>query len=342
MTESGVAIVGAGPIGVELAAALKRAHIDYVQFDTGQIAQTIYDFAPQMRFFSSSERIALADVPIQTTAQAKCSREEYLAYLRSLVQQLGLEVRTYERITGIERTAEEFLLQTRTLSGQEHTHRSPRLVLATGGTSKPRTLGIPGEELPHVTHDLGDPHKYFQRRVLVIGGRNSAVEAALRCYHAGAQVAISYRNAQFHDRVKYWLKPEIEMLIDTGRIDGLLKTIPVAISSNAVTLQHGDGNDRIEVAADFVLLMIGYEADMSLFQQIGVELDEPNNAPTFSELTMETNIPGVYVAGTAVAGTQTTFQVFLENCHVHVDRIVAALTGSAPPPTPAPMGTLET
>ncbi len=295
-----------------------------------------------MRFFSSSERIQLADVPIQTTDQSKCTREEYLAYLRSLVQQLGLEVRTYERVTEIERIGAKYLLRTQTQSGHEHTHRTSKLVLATGGTATPRTLGILGEELPHVGHDLNDPHKYFRRRVLVVGGRNSAVEAALRCYHAGADVAISYRNAQFHDRVKYWLKPEVEMLVETGRIDGFMGTIPIAISSDAVTLQHVDSDETIEVPADFVLLMIGYIADMSLFQQVGVELVEPANAPVYNEQTMETNVPGVYVAGTAVAGTQTTFRVFLENCHVHVDRIVAWLTGSALPPTPVPMGTPET
>lgn len=342
MTESDVAIVGAGPIGVELGAALKRASVDYVQFEAGQIAQTIYEFAPQMRFFSSSQRIQLAAIPIQTTDQSKCTREEYLAYLRSLVQQLGLEVRTYERVTEIERIGAKYLLRTQTRSGHEHTHRTAKLVLATGGTSTPRTLGILGEELPHVGHDLDDPHKYFRRRVLVVGGRNSAVEAALRCYHAGADVAISYRNAQFHDRVKYWLKPEVEMLIETGRIDGFMGTIPVAISSDAVTLQRVDSDETIEVPADFVLLMIGYIADMSLFQQVGVELVEPAHAPVYNEQTMETNVPGVYVAGTAVAGTQTTFQVFLENCHVHVDRIVAALIGAAPPPPPTAIAVPET
>ncbi len=342
MTESNVAIVGAGPIGVELAAALKRASVDYVQFESGQIAQTIYEFAPQMRFFSSSQRIQLAAIPIQTTDQSKCTREEYLAYLRSLVQQLGLEVRTYERVTEIERIGAKYLLRTQTRSGREHTHQTSNLVLATGGTSTPRTLGILGEELPHVGHDLNDPHKYFRRHVLVVGGRNSAIEAALRCYHAGADVAISYRNAQFHDRVKYWLKPEVEMLVETGRIDGFMETIPVAISADAVRLHRIGSDETIKVPADFVLLMIGYIADMSLFQQVGVELVEPDNAPVHNEQTMETNVPGVYVAVTAVAGTQTTFQVFLENCHVHVDRIVAALIGAAPPPTPAPIAVPET
>ena len=330
-----VVIIGAGPIGIELAIALRRAGHTVRQLDAGTIGETIYRFPPQMRFFSSSERIALAGVPLQTADQSKCLREEYLAYLRSIVGQFDLDIRTYERVNAIGFADGGFVVRSRGLDDREHEHAADAVVLATGGTTRPRRLGIPGEELAHVTHDLGDTHRFFGRRVLVVGGRNSAVEAALRCYHIGADVTIAYRGTAFPRSVKYWLRPEIEMLIETGRVDGRLGTVPTAIRPGVVTLESTDGGAPHEVDADFVLLMIGYEADMSLCRIAGVEFGK-RDVPVFDERTMETNVKGLYVAGTAAAGTQERYAVFLENCHVHVDRITAALSGTAPPKAPAP------
>ncbi len=348
MTRTDVAVIGAGPIGLELAIALKRAGVDYVQFEAAQIGQTIYAFPPQMRFFSSPGRIGIGGVPLQTLDQSKATREEYLTYLRAVALQFGLAVRTYEPVVGIERDGGGFELRTLPAGRLEQTCRARRIVIATGGTGRPRRLDIPGEALPHVSHDLGDPHRYFRRRVLVVGGKNSAVEAALRCHHVGADVAISYRRAAFDARaVKYWLLPEINMLIETRRIAGHLQTVPTGISTTHVTLHPAGGNgaergEATHVPADFVLLMIGFEADMTVCRLAGVELTGPAQAPVFDELTMQTNVPGVYVAGTAAAGTQDKYSVFLENCHVHVERIVAALTGAAPPPAPAPIARPET
>ncbi len=183
---------------------------------------------------------------------------------------------------------------------------------------------------------------YFRRRVLVVGGRNSAVDAALRLFHAGASVALSYRGEAFPDRVKYWLKPEIENLCQTGRIAAHFKTVPTLITESHVELRPVAGGEPFDVPADFVLLMVGYVADMGLFRMAGVELSGDREVPTFDEQTMETNVPGLYVAGTATAGTQQSgVRVFLENCHVHADRIVASITGAPPPPTPEPEGLPE-
>jgi thioredoxin reductase (NADPH) len=332
MIRTDVIVIGAGPIGLELAVALKRAEVDYVQIEAGQIAEMIYRFPPLMRFFSSPERIAIAGVPIHTIDQSKCRREEYLAYLRSIVEQFDLEVNAFERVIDIVPERGGFKVITENRWSERHDYHAGRLVLATGGTSRPRELGVPGEDLPHVGHDLRDPHYYFRRRVLVVGGRNSAVEAALRCFHAGADVTLSYRRDAFPKSVKYWLLPEINMLIDTGRIHGHFETMPKSITTNHVTLRSLTDGDDIYVTADEVLLMIGYEADMSLFEMAGVKLVEPQREPVFDEATMETNVPGVFVAGTAVAGTQRRYTIFLENCHEHVDRIVAALTGRPAPP----------
>ena len=353
-----VAVIGAGPIGLELAVTLKRRGIDYLHFDGRQIGHTISWFAPGTRFFSSNERIAIAGVPLQTVDGGKCTREQYLTYLRTVVQQFDLDVRTYEPVVGIDggTSSDPFTLTTKHPGGERRYH-ADKIVLATGGTDRPRRLDVPGEDLPHVNHYFDDPHKYFRKRVLVVGGKNSAVEAALRCHHAGAQVSLSYRRAKLpHKSIKYWLLPEINGLADSGRIQAYFSTVPAEITPTHVRLDPWSDPDAAPdptfsfaaappqprtIPADFVLLLIGYRADMSLCRMAGVALAGPTETPIFDPHTMETNVPGVYVAGTAVAGTQDKYRVFIENCHVHVDRIVAALTGAPEPAAPAPLAAPE-
>ena len=284
MIETDVAIVGAGPIGLELAIALKRAGINYVQFDKGSIAQTITWFPRLMTFFSSNDRIAIAGVPIQTNDQGKCSREQYLSYLRSLVLAFELEVKTHEPVVGIERAGDGFLVTTEPGRGTQR-YRARRVVLATGDMHRPHRLGIEGEDLEHVSHYFKEAHEYCQRRVLIVGGKNSAAEAALRCYHAGADVTMSYRRGAFDEKsVKYWLLPELLGRIKRGEIACHYNTTPRRIARTTVT--------------------------------------------------RETNVAGIYVAGTALGGSQQSYRLFIENCHIHVEQILAALQGQAPPPLP--------
>ena len=172
-------------------------------------------------------------MPLQTLDQSKCSREEYLAYLRKIVQLFDLQIRTYEPVVGIERLDDVFELTTQAQTGLAK-YRVQKVIIATGGTAKPRLLNIPGEDLPHVTHYFQDPHTYFRKRTLVVGGRNSAVEAALRCYHAGAQVIFSYRRAELDPTsVKYWLLPEIQSLMHAGKIESHMLTEPVKITPSS-------------------------------------------------------------------------------------------------------------
>ena len=340
-----VALVGAGPIGLEMAVALRGAGIDYVHLEAKQVGYTVSWFAPQTRFFSSNERIAIAGVPLQTPDGGKCTREQYLTYLRTVVEQFDLRVNTYEPVTGIRPLAGGggFELTTRPAGGEQR-YRCRRLVLATGGTDRPRRLNVPGEDQPHVHRYFREPHDYFRRRVLIVGGKNSAVEAALRCYNAGARVAISYRRERLPEKsIKYWLLPEINGLIQAGRIDAHFQTIPIEIGPASVTLASAPDASpppmaRPEVIpADFVLPLIGYEQDATLFKLAGIRLNPDCAAPVFDEQTMETDVPGVHVIGTAVGGTQDKYTVFIENCHVHVARVLAALTGArAPSATPEP------
>ena len=330
-----IALIGAGPVGIEIAVAMKKAGLDYVHFDAGQIGQTIYQFAPQTRFFSSNERIAIAGIPLQTADQNKSTREHYLAYLRTIVQQFDLQVRTYERLESISRQPDgSFLLGTSGIRGVAQWHVD-KLVLSTGGTAGPRRLGIPGEEQPNVHHAFTDPHVYFRTRVLIVGGKNSAIEAALRCYHAGADVTMSYRRGEFDPKhIKYWLYPEITGLAKAGRIHVHFNSSLARIDGSAVTLRDSASGAEQVIHCEFVLALIGYRADMSLARLAGVDLSTDLELPTINMETMETNSPGVYIAGTAIAGTQDQFRLFIENCHVHSERIVASLLGKEPAHVP--------
>ena len=366
--------MGAGPIGLELAVALKRLGVDYLHVDAGQVAQTISWYPRQARFFSSPERIAIAGVPLVTIDQSKATREDYLAYLRGVVQQFDLPIRTFERVTQIRRDPDVGFVVTTRRGETETTYLTKNVVLAIGDMHGPRLLHIPGEDLEHVDHYFEEPHRYFRQRLLIVGGRNSAVEAALRCYRAGAHVSISYRRDAFEgSSIKYWLLPEIESLIKHRKIGFYPRTVPTRITRSAVTLTtlppeeddatpassadptpaaaSGDGQsaprpqaphhpervghhpgEAFDVPADFVLLLTGYVQDTTLLEQAGVELVGDNRAPQIDPQTMETNVPGLFIAGTAAAGTQVRFRLFIENCHPHVTRIAKAITGREPEP----------
>lgn len=327
---SDVAIIGAGPIGLELAVSLKQAGVDYIQFDAKQIASTISGWPRDTQFFSTPERVAIAGVPIQSTHQGRTTGEEYLAYLRGIVEQFDLQVNAYEKVTAVERADDVFTLHTQTLTGT-HSYRARRVVLAKGDMDQPNLLNIPGEELPHVTHYFTEPHRYFRRHLLVVGGKNSAVEAALRCWRAGAQVSISYRREQFSARVKEHLRPDLRAQIDLGNIKFYAETVPVEITPTHVILKHVLTDRQITVPVDFVLLATGFRADMSLYESMGVALDGPRQVPVFDPKTMETNVPGLYLAGTTIAGErQERYRIFIETSHEHVAKIVTAITGRPP------------
>ncbi|MCB0336077.1 MAG: NAD(P)-binding domain-containing protein [Bdellovibrionales bacterium] len=337
-----IAIIGAGPIGIELAVEIKRLGLSYLHLEAGQIGSTISWYAPGTRFFSSPERIAIAGVPLLTNREEKATREEYLRYLRSVVDQYQLEIARYQRVVAIEQQGTAFNVTTQssrhgvggpeeanfvTDHQQTQNYQAKKVVLCIGDMHQPRLLGIPGEELPHVSHYLDDVHKYHGSKVLIVGGKNSAVEAAIRLYRLGTKVSLSYRGAELDgDRIKYWLYPELQHLIKKKSITFIPNSSPQEIKEKTVEL----GNQTVE--ADFVLLLTGYRQDSSLFESTGISLNGESKTPSYSRKTMETNVPGIYVAGTAVAGTQMGgVKEFIETSHVHVARIIAHLKGEASP-----------
>ncbi|MFW5785702.1 MAG: NAD(P)-binding domain-containing protein [bacterium] len=343
--DADVAVIGAGPIGLEVAGACTRLGISAVVFDAGQVAQTIYDWPEETRYFSSPERMAVAGIPMQSTHQQLGSREEYLAYLRSVVEILDLDVHVYERVLsvapavaappGSANVSEDpggFVLRTeRTLiPGSGASYRVKKVVVATGDMAVPHTLGIPGEDLPHVSHYFDHPHRYFRQRLLVVGGRNSAVEAAIRAWRAGAAVALSYRrDALDIEHIYSRLHLEITLLIEKGRIAFYPETQPVEIRpGEAVLTETGSrGHTDRAVPADFVYLATGYEADTTLLRAAGVTFDPEGEVPVFNTDTMETSVPGIYVAGTAIGGNTAGYKIFVATCHDHAVKILSHAFG---------------
>ena len=333
-----VAIIGAGPIGLELAACFKRAGVCYRHFEARQIGYTISWWPRNTHFFSTTERIEIAGLPAQSIDQDRLTGEQYLAYLRGVVEQLDLQVHTYEPVYRLEHTNKGFKLITRPQTG-ERGYTFEKVILAIGDMNKPNLLGIPGEGLPHVSHYFTDPHQYFRKRLLIVGGRNSAVEAALRCWRVGCQVAISYRREKFDPVVvKAHILPDVETQIRLGNIGYFPETVPVAITPDHVVLECKRDGRKIIHPADFVLLATGFVPDLSLYEMAGVHLTGDSRSPQINPNTMETNVPGLYVAGTAAAGIQSAvryaenskYRLFIENTHDHVGKIVQHLTGHWP------------
>ncbi len=360
MFDVNVLVVGAGPIGIELAAALKHEGVDYQHVEAGQIGSTMQWWAPGTVFFSSPERIAIAGVPLDTPDQSKASRERYLSYLRAVVDQFDLNIQTYTRVSQLKHMQTggfevDLVPSTQGVGGQAtqknqpakpvRTIRAQRVVLAIGDMHKPKLISVPGEDLPHVSHYLDEPHIYFRKRILIVGGKNSAAEAAIRLYRAGCDVTLSYRGRELDNkRIKYWILPELQWLIDKDRIRFEPGTLPTAIKPGQTMLKRCDEtgqvakhSDSIPVDADFVLLLTGYEQDQTLFVQAGVELvgaseGKPGSRPCLDRSTMMTGVDGLYVIGTASAGTQAGgVKVFIETSHVHVDRVVASIMGRPAP-----------
>lgn len=327
MTSTRVVIVGAGPIGIELAVALKQEGIDYVQLDQSAIGATIAWYPLQMQFHSNAERLAISGVAIQTADQQKPTREEYLAYLRAVVLQYDLKIRSYERVESITpRDGGGFDVVT-----SRETIRAENVVVAIGSMHRPRLLNIPGEDLPHVDHYFREPHVYFGQRLVIIGGKNSAIEAAIRCQRAGAHVTLAYRRSDFDPaHVKFWLLPEIRSMVRDQRVRVMTSVTPIEIKERLIVMQSIDDGSLTELDADFVLMLTGYEQDTSLLAGAGVEFSGDARVPSYDEETMETNVPGLFLAGTAVQGSPVgRVRVIVENCHVHVPRIVNAIRTSS-------------
>lgn len=310
-------IVGGGPIGLACAISARRCGIDPLVVEAGAIADSIVKYPIGMGFFTTPELLEIGDHPFVCAGQ-KPTREEALKYYRGVVRAESLRVRTYTRLVDATRTGEIIRCRLATTAG-EVTADCRRLVLATGYFGEPNLMDVPGESLPFVAHYFDEPHRSVGLDVVVIGGRNSAVEAALELFRAGAHVTIVYRGKSFPESVKYWVRPDIENRIAAGEISARLGAEVLRIEPGAVIVRNADGREE-SLQAHRVFALTGFRADFALFRRLGIELEPDTERALVNPDTLETNVPGIYMAGSIVAGRFTS-GIFIENGRFDGDKI---------------------
>ncbi len=312
-----VIIVGAGPSGLAAAIHAKQNKLDYQVLEQGVLVNSIFRFPPQMVFFTTPELLEIGGVPFMSPYE-KPTRAESLNYYRKVVDKYDLSIAYEETVLSIAPEHDVFAVETRSSRGVRRVRHARFVVLAIGYYDHPVMLGIPGEDLPHVRHYYAEPHPYYRQRVVVVGGGNSAAEAALEMYRAGVHVTLVHRHAELKSTIKYWVRPDIENRIKEESIAARFSASVSEIRPTSVIVKGPQGVE--EIPADAVLLLTGYRADSDLMARAGVTFTD-RNAPHHNVETFETNVPNLFVAGGAIAGDDTG-TVFIENGRFHGVRIV--------------------
>jgi thioredoxin reductase (NADPH) len=309
-------IIGAGPIGLACGIAAKNAGLNYAIVEKGCLVNSLYNYPVNMTFFSTAERLEIGGVPFMTLHN-KPNRQEAVEYYRRVTAMYQLNVHLFQEVTQVEQTAaKEYIITT-----TKQIFTAANIVIATGFYDLPNLMGIPGETLDKVHHYYKDPHYYAFQKVLVVGAQNSAVDAALETWRKGATVTMVIKDKQIGERVKYWVRPDIINRIEEGSIQVYYESSITAITPHTVSLQTPNGALIIE--NDFVIAMTGYTPNFTLLKHLGVQLsDDAYLHPTYDDATMQTNMPGIYLAG-VVCGGMDTHKWFIENSRDHADKIVA-------------------
>lgn len=314
-----IIIIGAGPCGLSTAIELKKAGFNPLILEKGCIVNSIYHFPLDMTFFSSPDKIEIGNIPFPTIHE-KPTRSEGLTYYRRLVEHFGLRVKQYQPVENIRVGSDRFEVWTK-YRGQKQLFHAKYVVVATGYYGKVNKLGIPGEDQSHVYHYFKEAHPYAGREVVVIGGKNSAIDTALELSYVNAKVTMVYRRSQFSNSVKLWVKPLIESAILSGKVKMYWETDVKEITDHAVIVsQQGK---RFSIPAEFVFAMTGYRPDVALLRQAGVEFQPNSTVPIYSE-SMETTVPRLFVAGVVISGDKTS-DVFIENGRWHGHAIAKAI-----------------
>ena len=320
-----LAVVGAGPCGLSAAVAARQAGLTAAVFDKGCLTRSITLYPTFATFFSTADRLEIGGVPF-IVAGDKPTRVDALNYYRRIAAHFELDVRQYEEVVTVEGRQGDFRLRTRTMGGEEHSHRARNVVMATGYAGSPKLLGIPGEDLPHVRHYFTEGHPYFEQDTVVIGAGNSAVEAALDVYRAGGRVTLVHFLDRLDSGVKPWILPDIQNRLEKEEIAVRWNTRVTEVLPDRVRLRHEQTGEESELPADFILAMTGYQPDATLLRRLGVTVDEDTGIPGFDPATMETGVPGVFIAG-VLAGGNRPDKVFIEDGRHHgplaVRRILA-------------------
>ncbi|HVB34235.1 MAG TPA: YpdA family putative bacillithiol disulfide reductase [Patescibacteria group bacterium] len=316
--------IGAGPTGLATAIEARRAGLRPLVVDKGCICNSLFYYPTNMTFFTTPERMEIGDLPMVTGA-GKPTRQEALKYYRRAAEHYGIEVRQYERVVAVDGHDGNFTVVTRTRAQVENRYKTRKIVVASGYYDQPNRMEIPGEDLRHVSHYYTESHPFWGRDVVVIGAKNSAAEAALDLFRGGARVLLVHRGDGLGASLKYWVRPDIENRIHAGEIQAHFRTRVTRIEPGAVTV-HSDGAERT-LPADQVFAMTGYHPDFDFLVQLGIELAPEARRPRLDPDTLESNVPGIYLAGVLIGGERTG-EIFIENGRFHGKKIAAALTGA--------------
>ncbi len=307
-------IIGAGPIGMTCAIEAKRAGLKALMIDKGMLINTLFHFPTNMTFFSTSLLLEIGDVPF-VSHDEKPTRREALEYYRRVYKSWALEANFYEIVTQVNKKENQF-----TVTTDKSSYQCKAVVVATGFYDLPVLMKVPGENLPKVRHYYDEPHPYIDQQVVVVGAANSGCDVALELWHKGADVTMVIRDAMINDRVKYWIKPNIENRIQEGSIKAYFSSTVTSIAEKTIDINTPDG--PVTLANDYVLAMTGYQPDFTFLEKIGIQsVDDDEKGLVYNPETHETSIPGIYAAGVVCGGLKTN-KFFIENARDHADKII--------------------
>ena len=317
-----VLIVGGGPIGIACGLEAEKKGLSYVIIEKGCLVNSLYHYPTNMTFFSTSEKLELDDIPFISN-NPKPRKAEALEYYRRITTSNHLNIQLFEKVEKID-SSEEGLHRVSTSKGE---YLAGNVIIATGFYDIPNYLNVPGEDLSKVAHYYGDPHFYATQKTVVVGASNSAVDAALEIYRKGGDVTMIVRNHAIGERVKYWVKPDIDNRIDEGSIQAVFNAELKEIRENEVVITSKEGEQTLE--NDWVLLLTGYRPNFAFLENIGIKLsDDGKKIPQYNPDTMETNVPGIYLAG-VICGGMETHKWFIENSRVHAKLILQDIVAKA-------------
>lgn len=317
-------IIGGGPAGINVGISAQQAGLKFLIIEKGMLVNSLYHFPANMTFFSTSKKLEIGGVPFISHVE-KPTRREALEYYRRLVESYRLPIKLYEEVRKLDASGDQehgYFVST-----NKGKYKTRKVVVATGFYDTPRMLNVPGEDLPKVKHYYDDAHVYMGQKVLVVGAANSACDVALECWQKNAEVTMAIRKGQIYEKVKYWIKPNVENRIAEGSIKAYFNTEVKEILEDAVVLNTPEGELTIE--NDWVLAMTGYQPNYELLEKLGIPVaKDGDKPPIYDEDSLESDLPGVYLAGVVCAGMKTS-KLFIENTRDHGDRIVDAVCGSS-------------
>lgn len=316
-----VLVIGAGPTGLACAIDAQQEGFRVALVDKGCLCNSLFHYPSHMTFFTTPELLEIGNIPFSSPNQ-KPNRQEALEYYRKVAAHYRLDIHQYQNVDRVTGHDGAFAVHTTDQFGRAHLFETRKLIIATGYYDLPNIMGIPGEELPKVMHYYQDPHPYFNQDVLVIGGKNSAAIAALELWRHGARVTLVHRGPAMHNHVKYWILPDIENRIRNKEIAAYFHTTVAEITADSVRLLTPEGERTLP--NQFVFALTGYHPDFTFLESLGVRFAGPDRTPVCNPETLESNVPGIYLAGVIVAGMRTG-EIFIENGRFHGAQIAASL-----------------